>query len=382
MFEIINLFPDKTQNYDNSLVFCEQWRSGQNSFILHTSGSTGQPKPIELSRIQMQASAKMTQKALGLSSDYSSLICLNTNYIAGTMMLVRCFEVGMKAIIVEPSSNPLANLPDDIQIDFAAFVPLQLRTIIDENYVERLNKIKKIIVGGAAVEKNLLADVQQLTVPIYSTYGMTETVSHIALQKLNGENKSDFYEVLDGIQTQTDERGCLKICGAVTNHEWITTNDIVEWKDERHFKVLGRADNIINSGGIKIQLEKVERAIEATNLLSSRFFCWYETDEKLGQKLILVIENQEDMFSIEQLKTALIPFRVIDHKIEKLFLSNPSEGSKPSEGLNLLRNKYPKGNNHSLSQYEIPKKIILISKFAETATGKIDKKATVKQLIN
>lgn len=341
MFELINPNSTPTENYTNSLDFIKKWQNGQQYFRLHTSGSTGQPKAIELTRVQMQASVKITQNALGLSSENTALICLNTNYIAGTMMLARCLEIGMKAVIVEPSSNPLKSLPDDISIDFAAFVPLQIKTIIDEGYAEQLNKIKKIIVGGAAIEQRLLTDIQKLQSDIYSTYGMTETVSHIALQKLNGANKSDFYELLNGIEALTDDRGCLKICGPVTNHQWIQTNDIVEWQDERHFKVIGRADNIINSGGVKIQLEKVEQAIAALHLLYSRFFCWHEPDEKLGQKLILVIENQEDKSLTEKLRTEL---------------------------------------TKALSKYEIPKKIVFISKFIETPTTKIDKKKTVESL--
>jgi o-succinylbenzoate---CoA ligase len=343
IFEInpakIDQIPEpETQYFRQALDFCKAWQSGQTKFVRHTSGSTGEPKPITLTRQQMQASANMTQQALGLQSNFNSLICLNINYIAGTMMLVRGLEVGMKMIIVEPSSHPLSDIPSDLKIDFAAFVPLQIQTMIETGFTDHLNSMKVVIVGGAAVSESLNTAIQDLKVPIYSTYGMTETVSHVALRLLNGPNRSAFYTLLDGILADTDERDCLKICNQVSNNQWVQTNDVVEWQGERVFKIIGRADNIINSGGVKIQLEKVEAAIEKTWKRAERFYCWWQPDERLGQALVLMVESQQPNFDL------------------------------------------PTGLETHLTKYEIPKKIYTTPKFIETATGKIDKKSTFENL--
>jgi O-succinylbenzoic acid--CoA ligase len=319
--------------------FCQLYLSGKEEFLLHTSGSTGEPKPILLTRTQMQASARVTQKALHLKSGQRALVCLNVAYIAGTMMLVRGMELGLTMYVVNPSSQPFAELPNDLPIDFTAVVPLQLQTLLETGQHDRLNSLNVIIVGGAAVNSTLLTQIQQLSVPVFSTYGMTETVSHIALRKLNGIDASESYTLLEGVEAQTDERDCLRLCGAVTNQEWVQTNDIVVFNDATHFQIMGRADNIINSGGVKIQLEKVERAIEQIWNRSARFFVWWKPDERLGQKLILVIENTQiadkDNFN-KELQTLLKP-------------------------------------------YELPKEVYTVKKFVETATGKVDKRRTFEE---
>jgi o-succinylbenzoate---CoA ligase len=331
----IHSIPEPENPYFKAaLDFCKEWQSGQTEFVRHTSGSTGEPKAITLTRTQMQASATLTQKALALNSNFTVLIALNINYIAGTMLLVRAMEVGMTMIITEPSSNPLVDIPADLQIDFAAFVPLQVQTMIEVNLIDRLNAMKVIIVGGAAVGGALADKIKTVEVPIYSTYGMTETVSHVALRRLNGPDCSEFYTLLDGILANTDDRGCLAICGQVSNNQWIQTNDAIKWQTERAFKIIGRADNIINSGGVKIQLEKVEIAIGKTWNRSERFYCWSQADERLGQCLVLVVESTLSDFKIPT-----------DLKLH-------------------------------LTKYEIPKITYTIPQFIETPTGKIDKKAT------
>ncbi|MFN4144192.1 MAG: AMP-binding protein [Runella sp.] len=328
--------------WEQAYRFCKEWTEGKSQFLLHTSGSTGTPKPITISRQQMLASIRATQKALHLANGQTALVCLNVAYIAGTMMLARGMQIGLTMYVVPPSADPLQNLPDDISIDFMAVVPLQLQNMIDKGYHRRLDMMQSIIVGGAAVSDSLMEALQALKVPIYSTYGMTETASHIALRQLNGPTKSDFYEVLEGIQVATDSKGCLRICGDVTANQWVQTNDLLRFIDERHFEVLGRTDNIINSGGVKIQLEKVERALTPLLPSSQRFFAFGLSDEVLGQKLILVLEGKQP-FDFEEIKQSL-------------------------------------GN--SLTRYEIPKEVFFIEKFTETPTGKIDKYATVSRLLS
>jgi o-succinylbenzoate---CoA ligase len=330
-----------SEYFERALDFCRAWEAGEQRFVRHTSGSTGTPKAIILNCSQLQASAKATQQALGLQANQTALICLNIEAIAGTMMLVRGMEIGMEMYIVAPSANPLANLPDNTVLDFAAFVPLQLQTMLQNGLGERLDTFQTIIVGGAAVSESLLRQIASLQVPVFSTYGMTETVSHVALRRLNGPTASDYYRLLPQIEANTDDRGCLRLCGAVTNHQWIQTNDLVQFVDKQTFQIVGRADNSINSGGIKIQLEKVEAAIDKLALLeNTRFFAWHKPDETLGQKLVLVIEQlpkNVDSLNPSTLKTAL--------------------------------------SGH-LNKYEIPREVYFSEKFIETATGKIDKHAT------
>lgn len=318
--------------------FCEKWLSGQQEFTLKTSGSTGEPKPILLTRFQMEASAKLTGKTFELKPDDKALVCLNVEYIAGIMMLVRGMVLGLELTIIEPNSNPLENLENQ-EFDFVAFVPLQLQKILEnENQIEVLNKMKAIIVGGAAVNEVLAKDIQQLKVPVYSTYGMTETVSHIAIRRLNGVNKSENFQVLKDVKIGIDERNCLNIIADASNNKLIQTNDIVEIINENEFKLIGRFDNIINSGGVKIQLEKVEKVFEKY-LANKRFFAFGIADLTLGQKLILVVETED----------------LVNEKI--LFEAK-----------------------ERLTKYEFPKQIFTIKNFSETPTGKIDKKATIKRL--
>lgn len=334
--------PLPNSEYDQKVFdFCEKWLLGEQEFILKTSGSTGEPKPIALTRFQMEASAKLTGKTFKLKPFDKALVCLNIEYIAGIMMLVRGMVLGLELTIIEPNSSPLENL-ENHEFDFAAFVPLQLQKILENgNQFKVLNRMKAIIVGGAAVNEVLEKDIQQLTVPVYSTYGMTETVSHIAIRRLNGANRSDNFQVLEGVKIGMDERNCLNIIADASNNEFVQTNDIVEFINENEFKLIGRFDNIINSGGLKIQLEKVEKIFEKL-ITNKRFFAFGMEDEKLGQKLILVVETE--------------------------YLTN--------EIKEMILNKAKK----KLSKYEIPKQIFMINSFSKTPTGKIDKKATIKSL--
>ncbi len=339
--------PKPCSDYESKVIeFCKSWLGGQEKFVLKTSGSTGEPKDISLTRNQMKASALLTGETFGLKAEDTALVCLNIEYIAGVMMLVRGMVLNLKLYIKPPSGNPLVDTGSQ-HLDFAAFVPLQLQNILESNnefFLTTLNKMKAIIVGGAAVGKQLHEQIQQLSVPVYSTYGMTETVSHIAVRRLNGAQASQNFKVLSGVKIGIDERKCLNILAAASNFELIQTNDLVEIITEKEFKLLGRFDNIINSGGIKIQLEKVESTIEQMikSYQISRFFTFGIPDERLGQKLILVLES----VSMDD-----------DRK------------------LNLIKEL-----KKVLDTYQIPKHIFTISTFSETPTGKIDKKATIKRL--
>lgn len=321
------------------------WLGGREAFILHTSGSTGTPKPISLTRSQLAASAAMTGKTLELAPGTRALVCLNTSYIAGLMMLVRGMELDWELTIIEPVSNPLSAI-HDVVFDFAALVPMQLQEILDNPETEgRVADLGKILLGGAPVGKSLQKKIAALEIPVYASYGMTETVSHVALRRLNGPLASDAFYFLPGIAFGTDERGCLFVSGPVTNGEVVQTNDLVEISGNS-FTWIGRADNVINSGGIKIVLDKVDAVVaDVFDVLNieNAFFTWYEPDEKLGQKLVLIVEG------------AL-------------------EDVSPANALEQIR--------MSVSAYETPKHIYFVKRFARTATDKLDKRTTVQQLFN
>ncbi len=334
---------DPTDYIAQTLTFCRDWLLGKENFTIHTSGSTGAPKPIQISRKQMEASAQATAQALNLQKGDTALVSLNTSYIAGKMMLVRGLQIEMDMIIVEPSADPLAIFADKSlirDIDFSAFVPLQLLTILESEQKEAnlrlLNKMKAIIIGGAPVNAILENLLQNIQAPVYATYGMTETVSHIALKKLNGTDKSPYYQALPATEIGIDERDCLTIISPVTNFEKIITNDKVKLVSNKQFEWLGRVDNVVNSGGVKIQIEKVENEVDKVFLelnLYCRFVVIGLPDANLGEMLVLVLEQV----------TVNNSNAIID----------------------LLKQK--------LTKYEVPKKIIYLSKFPETATHKIDR---------
>lgn len=327
-------FSPSSPNSKNIIEFVNSWLSGQQSFEFQTSGSTGKPKQITISRTQMECSAKMTIKALSLKPNNTALLCMNPVFIGGKMMIVRSLINQMNLVVTEPSSNPLQDL--DEPIDFAALVPLQLlNSINNKDSLKKLESISNIIVGGGQVNTSVRQEVMSFDNAIYSTYGMTETVSHIALQLLSKQSYDNHFTALDDIEIGTDERECLTIKAAVTNNSLITTNDRVEIIEPNKFKWLGRIDNVINSGGIKVQIEQVENAIsEIFNSLGleNRFVLKGFKDEALGEKVVLVIEGAMN-----------------DKLMESLSLG--------------LRAK--------LHKYEKPKEIHFVNKFAETPTSKI-----------
>jgi O-succinylbenzoic acid--CoA ligase len=322
-----------------TFLFIRDWLQGVDSFKLQTSGSTGTPKETTLTRNQLQQSAKRTIQALNLNQNDTALVCLDTKYVAGKMMLVRALESNMKIIAIEPSSNPLLTLSNETTLSFAAFVPLQLLEMLkDPHSVHKLNQLKAVIVGGSAVSASLQQEISKLSSPVFATYGMTETVSHIALQRLNGEHPSEHFTVLPGIETGVDERGCLVI-QLPEFQEKIVTHDLVEILSPGNFKWLGRHDNVINSGGFKISPEKIEKLIDRIfqeRKVNRSFFVYGIPDNRLGQKRMLLIVG----FPISGGKKVLAE---------------------------LQRHLHP---------YEVPKQIFHIREFIRTETGKINRAKT------
>jgi O-succinylbenzoic acid--CoA ligase len=325
------------------LELVREWLSGAHEFGLRTSGSTGQPQLIVLKRRQLAASAARTGDYFDLGPGDRALVCLNCDFIGGKMMLVRGLERNMHLTIVEPHADPFDFVPAEEEFDFAAFVPLQLRAVLTAGRANRLNKMRAILVGGAGVEPSLLREVEQLKVPVYLTYGMTETASHMALRRLNGPQASPHYRVLPGLHLGQDERGCLTVRGDVTDDQLIVTNDRIELVDKHTFDWLGRVDFVINSGGVKVQAEKVELVLDVALAElgeSRRAFVAGQADERLGQAVTAYVEGSP--------------------------LRTPAE----QRLLELLRER--------LGKYELPKRMVYIPTFQTTASGKLDRAATLR----
>lgn len=264
--------------------FLSSWYNKEAFIEVRTSGSTGEPKIIRLPKESMVNSATMTCRYFNLNEESTALLCLPADYIAGKMMVVRALISGLDLIAVKPSADPFREL-DEI-IDFAAITPYQF-----VNSYQSIQEfpVKNVIVGGSQVSLHLQRMMEQLEIRFYETYGMTETCSHIALRTLNGRNASAYFEVLPGIHISTDDRGCLVIKAPALTDTALITNDVIELKDASHFRWLGRFDHVINTGGIKVFPEQVERKLEP--FLTRRFFIGSLPDEKLNQKVILVIEG-------------------------------------------------------------------------------------------
>lgn len=297
----------------------------------------------------MKASAAMTIEKFGLKPGDNILVCMDTAYIAGKMMLVRGMEGSMTMTIVTPAADPFQGLPPNTRFDFTALVPLQIKTILEgrEENKAMLDSMKAIIVGGGAINSALEEELQKVKTPVYSTYAMTETVSHIALRRLNGPEKETLYHTLPKVAIGLDDRGCLTINAPVTNFETIVTNDLVTIVDEGSFRWEGRIDNVINSGGIKIHTENLEQGIGKLFdqlKLPNRFFVIGMPHESLGEMAVLMMEGE------------------------------PLEKIVEQEILSALK--------HSLPAYHVPKQVYYLSQFVETKTGKIQRRKSMEACLS
>ena len=264
--------------------------------LVHTSGSTGKPKPMWAEKHRMEASARMTLDFLGLKAGDTALLCLPLDYIAGKMMVVRSLVGGLKLVSVEPSGHPLAELPfgdgAEQQIDFAAMVPLQVyNSLSEEKERERLIAIRHLIIGGGAIDERLENTLRDFPNAVWSTYGMTETLSHIALRRLNGREASAWYTPMAGVSVSVDDENCLIIDAPLLHGGVLQTNDIAEMSADGRFRILGRRDNVVCSGGLKIQIEEVERLLAPH--LHDAFLITKRKDERLGEAMILLTESRE-----------------------------------------------------------------------------------------
>lgn len=299
----INIKSLSPQNqFEEKVVsFLEEWLSPTGTVSVQTSGSTGTPKLFSVEKARMRNSAKMTCDFLDLKPNSSALLCLPVEYISGKMMMVRAIERKLKLIIKEPSTRPLADFNETIQ--FCAMTPLQV-----ENSLNQIHHIQNLIIGGAQVPEILKKEiftqmpVGQINSRIYETYGMSETLSHIALKQIYPANEANF-TVLNDVQIDVDERGCLMVFAPQLNTENLQTNDLVQIKNKSQFRFLGRVDNIINSGGIKINPELLEEVLKM-HLPNDVIFSGLD-DRSLGQKLVLAVEGDKSLKLSSQINASL-----------------------------------------------------------------------------
>ena len=301
----------QTEFEEKVISFLKEWYSSVPKVSVQTSGSTGIPKVFEIEKNKMLNSARMTCDFLNLKEGDTALLCLPVEYISGKMMVVRALERKLRLTVATPTAKPVQNL--EVNTDFCAMSPLQV-----ENSLDQIHFIKNLNIGGAQVSQSLKNKISQslkdknTETTVYETYGMSETLSHIALKQIYPVSE-EYFSVFEGIKIALDERGCLKISAPNLNPEILQTNDLVELKDSRHFKFLGRIDHVINSGGLKIHPEELERLL-LRHIAGEAAFLGVK-DEKLGQKLVLVIEGEEN----EELKLQLDETL---KEIEKTFSKN------------------------------------------------------------
>ena len=284
--------------------FLSEWNNDSDRVLVHTSGSTGKPKPMMVEKKRMLNSARITCDFLGLKPGDSALLCMSLDYIAGKMVVVRSIERHLHLISVSPSGHPLKDIDlkdANGEITFAAMVPMQVyNTLQVPEERERLTHIRHLIIGGGAIDASLEKELQALpgNIAIWSTYGMTETLSHIALRRINGAEASEWYQPFDSVKISQTDEGCLVIEAPLVCAETLVTNDIVEIEsyiynkvEKLRFRIKGRKDNVICSGGIKIQIEEVEALLRPH--LEKPFMLAKKKDEKFGEIAVLLSEDKE-----------------------------------------------------------------------------------------
>ena len=272
--------------------FLEEWNNPSPYVHVQTSGSTGTPKPMLVEKQRMLNSARITCDFLGLREGDTALLCMSLDYIAGKMMVVRSIERGLKLISVEPSGHPLST--PHSPLSFAAMVPMQVYNSLQvPEEKERLMQIRHLIIGGGAIDDALASALKTFPNHVWSTYGMTETLSHIALRRLNGPDASEWYTPFPSVKVSLNEDRCLVIDAPLVCPSRLVTNDIAELSSgtdpEVKFRILGRKDNVICSGGIKIQIETVERQLRPH--LQAPFLITKRPDAKFGEAVVLLTEG-------------------------------------------------------------------------------------------
>jgi o-succinylbenzoate---CoA ligase len=317
---------DIGQKWEQELyAFIQLWGFGKGAISLQTSGSTGLPKTVLFERSAFEASAMATISFFGLKPHDKVLLCLPAQYVAARLMVVRAFVGQLDLIIMEPTGNPLSVLTQ--VIDFAALVPLQVKSAIDAN-PDAFRLVRQLIIGGSAVSPSLKEKLGDVPSQCWETYGMTETLTHVAVKAINGMQKSDVFTALPGVLFSVDDRNCLVVDAPRIASSSIVTNDVVLLMGSNRFEFQGRVDSVINSGGVKIHPEMVTAKI--ASFFDKPFELVGIADERLGQRIVMVVEGGIDGIDFELLFT-----------------------------------------NCGLEKYERPKQIFSLAAFPRSAAGKV-----------
>lgn len=338
-FELAHDFKEKWAQ--DAIAFCKSWLQGQEHFLLQTSGSTGKPKVIEVHREQMIASALATAAFLGTNSQTKILNCLHPAYIAGKMNLVRALVWNCPICCEAPSNDPISAESQAFDPDFITLVPMQLSQLLTKP--KKTKNLKYLLVGGAALSERQKTHIVDADLPAWQTYGMTETVSHIALAKI--EQGPLIYRALPQVEIGQDEQGCLWVKAAMSKDQVIQTNDFITLYSDSTFSWKGRKDFVINSGGIKLHPELLEPKIEPVIqevLPGSEFFLTGVQDEVLGEKMVLIVESED-----EDLERSTLILEQISHVLDK---------------------------------YEVPKRIFYVKSLSRTTSGKLDRRASLDSI--
>lgn len=277
--------------------FIEQWHDQGSTIEVYTSGSTGTPKVMRVEKTRMLASARATCDFLGLQRGDLALLCMSVDYIAGKMMAVRAIERGLHLLVVEPSSHPLADLEKVLEtgqkLDFAAMVPMQVYSSLQVPAERQaLAAIRHIIIGGGPLDPSLEQELRQFPNAIWHSYGMTETLSHVALRRVSGSEATPWFTPMPGVTLTVNDDHCLVIDAPHLCPERLVTRDVVEMEPgTQQFRVLGRLDNVINSGGVKIHIEQVEQALAPHIRLP--FLITKCPDPKFGEIVVMLLQGSE-----------------------------------------------------------------------------------------
>ena len=321
-------------------TFLSDWFDDQDYLSVQTSGSTGKPKALDIPKRFFINSARMTLDFLRLKSGDRALLCLSPTYIAGKMMVVRALIGGLKLTLVSPQVSAILNL-DDV-FAFSAMVPTQVQTILNRPAgLDKISMIGKLLIGGGPISRELEERLSTLDNQIFATYGMTETVSHIALRRLNGPDHSPYYKTLSGVKIRADENNCLIIDAPTLADKTIHTTDLVKMVGDDEFDVIGRFDHVINSGGIKHYPEVIEQKL--VPFITDRFIISSLPDTRLGEKLILIIEAEDRL-------------KYNGKKLEKTLKEN-------------------------LLPYEVPKKVFFLGAFPVVGNDKLSRKMITREAL-
>lgn len=298
--DIARFVAEGAENYPSAIwdlyLFLNEWFNDSPVITVHTSGSTGAPKELVVRKDQMMQSARLTCEFLNLQAGDTALLCMNLRYIGAMMVVVRSLVAGLNLIVRPASGHPLSDI--SVPLKFAAMVPLQVyNTLHTPEEKEQLKQTGILIIGGGAVDEALEAEIKSLPIAVYSTYGMTETLSHIALRRLNGNSVSDRYFPFSSVELSLSPENTLVIKAPLVCDDILQTNDIARIYPDGSFIILGRKDNVINSGGIKIQAEEVEKLLRP--FIPVPFVITSVPDPRLGQAVTLLFEGELDM---EELK--------------------------------------------------------------------------------